>query len=113
MSFQAIVKIKNIEDPIRWWISIAAETKEEALQILNESCQEDFIVKEVDDLYENELSKLLESQLKIKLKSLFKEDKADLISIYDGEYLPDHIKNKGVYKAGLRLFRQYPLKSID
>ena len=108
-----------IMKPNDWWLTVYADSLDEAVTIIKKSTQRSFIVKEGDDSYHNALSTLLGDILDVPLEELLMNNKAEIkeFDMYPGGYLTfedwdfvGYEKNKGVYAAGLRLFGKYPLK---
>jgi hypothetical protein len=102
-----------------WWLTIRADSQEEAVMFLKKSTQRNYIVKEVDDSYHNALSNLLSEILDEPIGELLINKKAEIKEFYelgsghDLKFNKDDVVgyegNKGVISAGLRLFGKYLL----
>lgn len=108
----------SIMEPSDWWLTIYADSQDKAVIYIKRSTQRDFIVTEVDDLYDNELSNLLTEILDVPIGQLLLKKQAEIKEFYELEgyslILEDndvvgYEKNKGVIAAGLRLFGKYLL----
>ena len=102
---------------IDWWLSIYAESKDEAIKIIRKCTHGDFIIKEVDDRYDNALSKLLSEVIDIPIGDLLDFHRAEIKELheehsleFEDDDLVGYENKKGVSAAGLRLFGKYDLK---
>lgn len=103
-----------------WWLSIYAESKNEAIKIIRKCTQRDFIVKEVDDRYDNALSKLLSEVIDRPISELLDSQQAEIKELneasrgyfleFEDDDLVGYENEKGVFAAGLRLFGKYDLR---
>ncbi len=109
----------SIMKPTDWWLTIYADSQDEAVMLLKKSTQRNFIVKDIDDLYGNALSTLLSEILDEPIGELLINKKAEIKEFYqlgsghDLNFNKDDVvgyeRNKGVISAGLRLFGKYLL----
>ena len=118
----SIMKKYNLRNNanIDWWLSIYAESKNEAIKIIRKCTQRDFIVKEVDDRYDNALSKLLSEVIDRPISELLDSQQAEIKELneasrgyfleFEDDDLVGYENEKGVFAAGLRLFGKYDLR---
>ena len=117
--YTARISISVLPQP-GWFLTIYADSEEEAVDLIKKSTQRDYIVQEVDDRFQNKLSILLDDILDISIYDLLRDKKAQITQLYHQENLDlsfeereviEYEEKKGIYSAGLNLWRQYPLNS--